>query len=421
MSKVVLFASGQSNWAGVATHQGTYPATTQYWNSGSYWSAMNPSAGYRNTSNPTISLAKEFERLFPDLRLYVIEDGEGGNGFASGFAPGNPIRTRIVNNFASGYTAARSLSGDVYFAGMTWNQGESDVGSSATASGYTASLNGFRAEIESATAPIPNWVSVRINDSLLGDAGGLAQIRLALQNYGSDFVDVDDIPLRSDNVHYEETGYTEIGLRQYTKIFAFPVADVDNTLPPPPVVYPTIDINMKGLSALPSGITSVSQNSTPPTFRTTDTLVARGGQTGWGRTYLMSNVLSWNVNFIIEYLGATNQYSVGVSNDPESWQTTSGTKTISTIRSGAVYRGISNIATVPATTNSTLYRTVFSSTQNGDVLVTRSTSSDGGTTFIQESQASITGGVALVDQPRLFIDSNLADAMVTRFATVNKT
>jgi len=238
-AKVIVFSSGQSNWDGVEPYTGTYPSfNTLHWNSSTQdfvW--LNPALGYRSNSNPTISLAKEFERLWPDLRLYVIEDGQGNNGFETGFAPGAALRNRIVAHLSSGFNAALALDGDVYFAGMIWNQGESDASSTQTEQNYTSLLNSFRTEIETETQPIPNWISVRIHQNAALNSTGLAAVRSALQNYGSDFVNVDDIPLAADSVHYTQEGYAEIGIRQFEKLFQFPAAKLDNvppTIPPDP-------------------------------------------------------------------------------------------------------------------------------------------------------------------------------------------
>jgi hypothetical protein len=396
-SKVLLFKAGQSNWQGGGPdgYSGLLPQKTKYWNGTAF--VFIKDGGYRGSANPSYYFANKFETLYPNLELLLVEGGEGGSGFYGGkWEIGGALRTSVLASFAAGYNAAKAITDKpVYLWGMTWNQGEADADTVPHAVAYATDLPLFVGAVKTAINNTSlKFVPTRLNDSLVG-YNQLNAIRAVHETF-IPFVDIDSVPMHTDNIHYTATGYTQIGQRQFDTMASVNLNQINTVTGPPPPGPTILDYDLKGLSALPSGFTLSS--GTIATFNANYTEVVRGATNNWSLKYLTSPVLNWvdydvSVTFTpqgLSTVGVSLDYSPGIfSGSGESFMVTT---------SGDIFYKGNSVASIGTTlTSFTTYTLVFSKTSSTPTTTT-----------------VVTGVTPTFIAPRVIADSAYSDLRMIR-------
>lgn len=406
-SKVLLFKAGQSNWQGGGPdgYIGTPPQKTKYWNGSAF--ILIKDGGYRGAANPSYYFANEFERLYPNLELLLVEGGEGGSGFyGNKWEVGGALRTTVINTFSAATVVAKAITtGPVYVWGMTWNQGEADADTLAHATEYANALPLFVTAVRAVTDATLKFVPTRLNDSLVG-YNQLNAIRSVHQSF-SPFVDIDSVPMHTDNIHYTRTGYQQIGERQYAVMAAQSLKQINTvSAPEPPPALP--DFNFINISSIPSGFTLAGTATL--TYNSAYTEVNRGASNNWSTSYLQGTPLNWTTSDIaITYIqrglsgvGVSDDYSTGLFSSSEN---------LVVVQSGAVFYKGNQVATFAAaqTTDQT-YTLVFSKTGTSTATISLFTGSSTTPTEV----LNLTGITPTFNTPRPVIDSSYTNLRVTR-------
>ena len=168
-SKVLIALSGQSNWRGHplgAAYGGANPTKTQVWNNTTEaWELYTADHhGYTTPMTPTIGMVLEFESRYPDLDLYIVEDGQGGVGITNwieGGATGVDLMDQITN--ARNNLAA---AGEYLTAGFIFWQGENDAQNSTAAAAYSTRLATLLSDVDNALGVDAQKVLVQIHTGI---------------------------------------------------------------------------------------------------------------------------------------------------------------------------------------------------------------------------------------------------------------
>ena len=398
-SVVLIFMGGQSIWQGIVQYTGNYPAKSKFWDGNSF-EVINTSNGYRGTAAPTIGLALQFEEEYPDLELWVAENGKGGTGFHSdGFEVGGTERLKLIKTLTDALAFTESQNRNVYFLGTIWNQGSADA-YNPHAPLYESALQGLVQEIDALTDFSSPFITTRSNAD--PDTFGLIDvIREVHESYP--FVDVDDIEQLSDKLHYGVASSMEIGRRQLALIKVQEINKIADYIEPP--VSTAQDYNFQGITELPTGFNLVSTDT--PTFASTYTEINRGSVNNWSTAFLESPVLNSpiEITHIAQGLGAigiARDYATGLFNGADSLIVTQG--------GNVLLRG-NTVGTVTATQFGKTYRTTFTAS-GSDVTVEQYNVTDD----VSDGTVLVENGV--FPNTRAVIDSAYTDQRIVRIREV---
>lgn len=240
-SVVLILASGQSNFLGVGSIADPgYTLSSKIWFkedifSFSYdgaWQTMqfgtninvpNVHSGH-NVGNPSFYLANLLETEFPNLNFYFLQCGLGGRGFESGAGEFsaenegvNSIRNVLFERFFN--RGLPTLPEEVFnkkvYALFFFVHGEQDGTNSTWAADYKNYLEYFLAEVDGYIENIPKHViqlNAAVNQTTIPELATIrtAQNQLALEDPNVSLVNIDDVSMDTDGVHYTSAGYEQI-------------------------------------------------------------------------------------------------------------------------------------------------------------------------------------------------------------------
>jgi autotransporter-associated beta strand protein len=220
--KVFLLA-GQSNMQGNNALLGQLPAYLQppqddvllysETNSAAFFGSLQVGAG--NNFGPEISFGRAIADARPNERFALIKFAQGATNLHNNWDPAtgsvySTFRTTVTNGLE-----ALSRTGQPYqIVGMLWTQGENDVQDLRTTAQYQADLNEFIADVRTRYgANLPFFISRLSNNQTWRD---ITQVRTAQENVDAAdpnayLINTDGFDMRSDALHFEETGYVALG------------------------------------------------------------------------------------------------------------------------------------------------------------------------------------------------------------------
>ncbi len=228
----VLLLAGQSNMVGWA-YNSNLPQELQqprtdidiYW--GGAWTYLHPGLGGGSSYfGPEITFCRDIVDAQPGEDIVFVKYAVGGTNLWNDWRPDDGVQ---YTNFMSAVDNALLSVSEPEIVGMIWMQGESDAWSIHStlehAQEYQQNLTGFIQHIR-ADFGVPDlpFVIGRISQSpvwIWGDIVRQAQVNVSQMVPNTALVDTDDLPLRSDNMHYNASGTVTLGAR---------FADAANTL-----------------------------------------------------------------------------------------------------------------------------------------------------------------------------------------------
>lgn len=243
---LVYVGAGQSNMAGVGatTAPRVYRASTEvYYKSdeastaddGAYsqyefnvnTTSENLSGGTQNRPNPSIYFVAALEDLCPNP-IKIFQVAIGTTGFTNGtgaWADGGSLKEGLINAYLKPglqKLASANPGTPIYLMPFFLMLGEEDSRLSSSADVYAEQCSDLFADLRSALN-LPTWpcVAGRLNSAI--DQVSRPQYKtiqqqqsiLAADSKHNYLLNLDDIPLIADNVHYSATGYEIIGIQKY--------------------------------------------------------------------------------------------------------------------------------------------------------------------------------------------------------------
>jgi hypothetical protein len=268
----VFLLGGQSNMEGNNAMVGQLPAYLQapqenvlYYYGTTF---TNLQSGGGNNFGPEISFGWEIENARPYETYCLIKHAQGGTNIQNDWDPVTGNTYRKFRTVVSYGLDALTKAGHTYeIVGMLWTQGERDALNGRTTAQYEADLNEFIADIRSRYgADLPFFIS-RL--SVQQTARDISQIRPAQENVAANdpnayLIDTDSFELRSDDLHFEETGFVDVGeafAASYLSATADATAPAIDSLSPAntaPAVEPTANLSITFDEAITFGSGTIS-------------------------------------------------------------------------------------------------------------------------------------------------------------------
>ena len=196
---------------------------------------LRPGMSETSAFGPEITFGRGMADAYggdPTTSVAIIKYANGGTNLHTQWKAGGDATTTgdgseyvvFQNTVTAGLAAISSANpGDtILLAGMIWHQGESDAGSTATASAYQANLTNFIADVRSTYGAGLPFVIGEIADN-----GGTyttiraAQAAVASADALTGFVDVDTFAMQ-DSLHFSPAGQMDLGSGFATETEAVP-------------------------------------------------------------------------------------------------------------------------------------------------------------------------------------------------------
>lgn len=237
-SNVLAVHSGQSNWRSDpptgSPYTGPQP-TAQVWDGTSAFVAYNDQHDiYEPPFRNSLAFALEFNAQYPNLNLYVIEFGQGGQGFRNGagaFADGGAVSTTLTSYLTAAAAALAGSQTSYYICGIFFWQGEDDAGDAGWSAAYQAEADAFFGRLDTAIGQTLHRFIVRIHPNTPGP--GTATVRAAHAALADTLIDIDSFSTLPDNLHYSVADYETIGRSFVNTAETVALTFVDNSSAPP--------------------------------------------------------------------------------------------------------------------------------------------------------------------------------------------
>jgi hypothetical protein len=176
---------------------------------------------YENFFGPEMTLARNLYLV--DSNLAVIKCVYAGSNLAldwkKGIGSGNQLYEVMLSQIRSAEEALVNAGINYNYAGFFWMQGESDASNINYANNYESNLQSFIDNIRSdSNTPNLKFILGRIGINLPAPFIHKNIVRSAQMNISSidplvEWVDIDDLPLDTDNVHLLAEGVKVLGVR----------------------------------------------------------------------------------------------------------------------------------------------------------------------------------------------------------------
>lgn len=230
----VFVCAGQSNMVGRRCVIAELPESLQqvqesnlYFN-GKSWIPVEAGKTEKIGFGPELSFAQRISQLLGEP-VGIVKQSLGATNLAVNWSP--TTNKQQYDRMVEKVKLAQA-SRPIEIVGMIWMQGEADARIEEMATAYEKNLSTF---IESCRkdfhTPQMIFVSGRINcffpdKYLYIEKVRKAQENCKVSNYG--FIDCDDFPKGSDDLHYNAQGMVEMGYRFADKIFDLMNREVDS-------------------------------------------------------------------------------------------------------------------------------------------------------------------------------------------------
>ncbi len=185
-------------------------------NSAAFFGSLQVGAG--NNFGPEISFGRTIADGRPYDRFCLIKFAQGATSLHTSWDPASgSVYTEFRRTVTYGLEALTKAGHTYEIVGMCWTQGENDVQDFRTTAQYEADLNEFIADIRTRYGAGVKFFISRLSDNQTWrPASQVNEIRTAQDNVAatdplSYLIDTDGFDMRADNLHFEETGYVDIG------------------------------------------------------------------------------------------------------------------------------------------------------------------------------------------------------------------
>lgn len=176
---------------------------------------------YKNFFGPEITLARELYTSHPNIA--VIKCAYGGSNLAvdwkKGIGSGNQLYELMMDQIKIATNILNNIGSNYKFIGFFWMQGESDASNLSYANEYETNLlnliQNLRVDLNSHNL---KFVLGRIGINLPSPYDykqivRTAQINVANSDSLVEWIDIDDLPLDTDNIHLLAEGVKTLGTR----------------------------------------------------------------------------------------------------------------------------------------------------------------------------------------------------------------
>ena len=414
-SIVLAYLSGQSNWQGIQGRNftGTWPAKSKFWDGINFDNVIDSANGYRVNDNPTIHLALRFEQEYPDLELWVVEDGRGDSGFNNDRFD-KFLADRVIERFDRARRFTEQLPQPVYNWFFCFNQGEADEGTEEDGVSYFYDLSRFVQRVKQTIGTEVPYAQVRTNINLRAtsdpDNPNRARVRKAQEELAQILINVDDIDLDpADDVHYLD--YAPLGNRLFDTLFNIQLTPQPKAeyKAPLPRSWNFVDIDVMPAEwklNIPSATFGASFTRFP---------VAGGTDINWIESPEL-NMDDYDV--LATYRSVPDSHYYGLSSDYEDvtfGNTLGYSVAVDVGTDGTIfYRGVDSNRDVELAQYARSREHTLRFNKNGDQIRITCTDSTDGT-----SNTAVVNDYKLPN-PRLFIDGNLALPAIVSIAEVPK-
>jgi hypothetical protein len=227
---IILICAGQSNMVGQGDRADlSAPVLTHgalFWDhEHQQWTSQLPDG--ETTFGPEVGFAEAIGASLPELRIGLVKHAVGGTSLLAWHPNWSADRAAQTKNADAGplyaqlqeqITAARAVTPDAPIAGCLWMQGERDtIFPDATQTYYEnllALVTRLRHDVRVPDLP---FVLGRVNPPHDEKRPGYATVREAQEQVGSSvsaqWVDVDDLSMHADQLHFDSVGQRELGHR----------------------------------------------------------------------------------------------------------------------------------------------------------------------------------------------------------------
>ncbi len=198
---------------------------TRFWDYHQQKTSWKPYLIETEKFGPEVNFVQEIKKKYPDRKIGIIKFAVGGSSLnrhwfnEKGFIQaGGPLYPLFIKNAKK----AMSEQENSVLTGMIWFQGESDRKESDYPhyeKHFKNLINGVRKELNTPSLP---FIYARINAKTDKETEtGHQEIRRIQEKCSlanTAWIDIDDVTLGSDKVHYREKGYLKIGKRFSQKL-----------------------------------------------------------------------------------------------------------------------------------------------------------------------------------------------------------
>lgn len=236
----VLIVAGQSNAVGIGANAALLgpglsaptPDIGYWWQiegvDGPGLQALRPQADTMDASvfdaffGPELTAARAIHTAVPDEQLVVLKVATNGTDLARHWDPDDPssLYADLVDEYAALSAELVALGYTPQPVGVLWMQGENDAARRIDADAYEVNLTEFIARLRTDVAePDLPFVIGRIHADLLIIYGRYkgrvraAQAAVAAADPNAELVDLDDLPLLADQIHFDDEGMRAMGKR----------------------------------------------------------------------------------------------------------------------------------------------------------------------------------------------------------------
>lgn len=203
------------------------PPNVEYWFNGSQKFSFDWSSGF----GPEVEFAYRMANKYPNDKIVLSKTSDGARSLYGAFYPTeDPARLAIAGDaswlygdIAPDLAAATAGKTRAVMTGILWVHGEADANVEICANTYADNLDTFLTAIQADVGPFLWFAGVRLKEVVAGRPYEAA-VRQAMTDapaaqpgdLDSYMLNVDDVGLQGDGVHYDGPAVLAIGERFFT-------------------------------------------------------------------------------------------------------------------------------------------------------------------------------------------------------------
>lgn len=217
---VVFILLGQSNMFGFNTQIEDYPNILQRENHfakiwvNDKWENLSQFNNSAYEAGPELSFAKAMTDEIG--QIFIIKIAPPGTNLYYDWNPDNSLYYNALSEINAGIESLMDEGYSVDIRGICWMQGESDGMEYTFAYNYENNLNNFisriRSDIRAKNTPFIIG-ELSLQQSVIPYLSEIrnSQLNVSISNRNVILLDTDSLTIQSDNLHFDEQGYIDLG------------------------------------------------------------------------------------------------------------------------------------------------------------------------------------------------------------------